>query len=90
MHRHNISSHRKPNPFFGNCHALTNDHVHAVGFGSGRHRCAGMPLARLVVQTALATILSLTSNFEVVEDKMAYAAMPELGAITCPVRITPA
>ncbi|KAI1856728.1 uncharacterized protein JN550_013668 [Neoarthrinium moseri] len=59
-----------------------------VGFGRGRHRCAGMPLARLAIDTAVRVILRATRDFEV-DGQLQYSRMPELGIISCPMRFSP-
>jgi len=60
-----------------------------LGFGYGKHRCAGMPLARMALQEGLKAILMLTKDFEVDGD-FEYARMPEMGIISCPLRIVSA
>ncbi|KAL2863984.1 cytochrome P450 [Aspergillus lucknowensis] len=59
-----------------------------LGFGRGRHRCAGMPLARMALQIGLTEILRQTADFEV-DGPLKYASMPEMGLTSCPIRITP-
>ncbi|KAL4862949.1 hypothetical protein BDV12DRAFT_206864 [Aspergillus spectabilis] len=59
-----------------------------LGFGRGRHRCAGMPLARMALQIGLKVILRHSADFEV-NGPLDYADMPEMGITTCPLRITP-
>ncbi|KAK1657456.1 putative cytochrome P450 [Colletotrichum godetiae] len=54
-----------------------------MGFGRGRHRCAGMPLARLALDIILRVILKNTQDFEV-GGELQYSRMPELGIISCP------
>lgn len=54
-----------------------------LGFGRGRHRCAGMPLARLAIQTALEVLLRRTKHFEV-NGPLVFAKMPEMGLTSCP------
>jgi cytochrome P450 len=56
-----------------------------LGFGRGRHRCVGMPLARLAVRVALRVLLEKTSDFEV-DGPLEYARMPEIGIISCPLK----
>ncbi|KAK8052298.1 hypothetical protein PG993_003683 [Apiospora rasikravindrae] len=56
-----------------------------LGFGRGRHRCVGMPLARLAVETVMRVILRNTKDFEV-DGPLEYSRMPELGSISCPMR----
>jgi cytochrome P450 len=60
-----------------------------LGFGRGRHRCAGMPLARMGTQVALGTLLERTRRFEV-DGEVEYARMPEIGAVSVPLAVTPA
>ena len=73
-----------------------------LGFGRGTHMCAGMPLARLAIQTALsrtsdsfckllwltlrAVLLENTTSFEV-NGPLAYGRMPELGITSCPLSL---
>ena len=57
-----------------------------LGFGRGRHQCAGMPLARLAIQVALEVLLRDTTRLEV-NGPLAYARMPEMGITSCPLRI---
>jgi cytochrome P450 len=54
-----------------------------LGFGRGRHRCVGMPLARLAIQIALQVLLDSTSDFDV-NGALEYSRMPEIGIISCP------
>ncbi|KAK8043144.1 hypothetical protein PG994_013627 [Apiospora phragmitis] len=56
-----------------------------MGFGRGRHRCVGMPLARLAVETVMRVILRSTKDFEI-DGPLQYSRMPELGIISCPMR----
>ncbi|KAH8895354.1 cytochrome P450 [Thozetella sp. PMI_491] len=56
-----------------------------MGFGRGRHRCAGMPLARLTLDIVLRAILRNTHDFEV-DGELQYSRMPELGIISCPMK----
>jgi cytochrome P450 len=58
-----------------------------LGFGRGRHRCAGMPLARLALQVGLKAMLEGCRDW-IVSGKIQYAKMPEMGIISCPVDIT--
>ncbi|KAH8767827.1 putative cytochrome P450 [Hyaloscypha finlandica] len=59
-----------------------------LGFGRGRHRCAGMPLARMMIQVALRVLLKKSKGFEV-NGSLEYARMPEMGIISCPLSIKP-
>jgi cytochrome P450 len=60
-----------------------------LGFGKGRHRCAGMPLARMVLKVWLRTFLEKTKDFEVSGDLL-FARLPEIGIIGCPMKLYPA
>lgn len=59
-----------------------------LGFGRGRHRCAGMPLARLALQVGLKVMLEECQDWYV-NGELQYAKMPEMGIVSCPVRIVP-
>ncbi|KAL4812284.1 cytochrome P450 [Aspergillus spinulosporus] len=59
-----------------------------LGFGRGRHRCPGMPLARMALQIGLVAILQQSSDFDV-SGPLEYAGTPEMGITSCPLRITP-
>lgn len=56
-----------------------------LGFGRGRHRCAGMPLARLGLRIELEELLAATTGFHL-EGEPRYARMPEVGLTSVPVR----
>jgi cytochrome P450 len=60
-----------------------------LGFGRGRHACAGMPLARLSIRVALEELLAATSGFET-EEVASGAQMPELGPTSVPIRLVAA
>jgi cytochrome P450 len=60
-----------------------------LAFGRGRHRCAGMPLARLALLIALQELLARTGRFEV-DGPLEGARMPEIGYVSVPLRIRPA
>ena len=60
-----------------------------MGFGRGRHRCAGMPLARLALQIGLRVMLEMTEDWDL-DGELQYAKMPEMGIVSCPIRIVPA
>lgn len=66
----------------------SNIHEH-LAFGRGRHRCAGMPLARLGILVALRTLLAGTRRFELAGE-VEGARMPEVGAVSVPLRVQPA
>ncbi|ORY90696.1 putative cytochrome P450 [Leucosporidium creatinivorum] len=54
-----------------------------LGFGIGRHQCAGRPLARMGLQIALRVLLKSTTKFEV-NGPFTFARMPEVGLTGCP------
>ncbi|KAI6820890.1 hypothetical protein KC340_g13446 [Hortaea werneckii] len=54
-----------------------------LGFGRGRHQCAGMPLARLTLDIMVRSILKHNKSFEVAGE-LEYSRMPEMGVISCP------
>ena len=58
-----------------------------LAFGRGRHRCAGMPLARLAVLVALEELLAGTAGFEL-DGPLEGARMPEIGYVSVPLRLT--
>lgn len=60
-----------------------------LGFGRGRHRCAGMPLARLGIRVALTHLLQATASFHV-NGPTVGARMPEVGLTSVPLELTPA
>jgi cytochrome P450 len=60
-----------------------------LGFGRGRHRCAGMALARMMLKVFLEVLLRKTSDFEV-DGECEFARLPEVGMISCPMKFTPA
>jgi len=57
-----------------------------LGFGRGRHRCAGMPLARMALQVGLKVMLEESLDWDI-DGELQYAKMPEMGVVSCPVRI---
>ncbi|MFV2195354.1 cytochrome P450 [Nocardiopsis sp. LOL_012] len=57
-----------------------------LAFGRGRHHCAGMPLARLGLLTALRTLLQRTRLFTL-DGEVEGARMPEVGAVSVPLRL---
>ncbi|GAA6052993.1 hypothetical protein JCM3770_001168 [Rhodotorula araucariae] len=59
-----------------------------LGFGKGRHRCAGSQLARMIVQVALEDLLESTQSFELAGE-CEGALMPECGIISCPLKMVP-
>jgi cytochrome P450 len=56
-----------------------------LGFGRGRHRCAGMVLARMMLRIYLETLLDKTKDFDV-DGEVHYARLPELGVTSCPIK----
>ncbi|KAF2738911.1 cytochrome P450 [Polyplosphaeria fusca] len=60
-----------------------------LGFGRGRHRCAGMPLARMALAAGVKVMLDMTSDWEI-DGELEYAKMPEMGIVSCPIRIVKA
>lgn len=65
-----------------------NIHQH-LGFGRGRHRCAGMPLARMMITIALEELLAATTSIRS-DGPYQYARMPEVGLTSVPVQVVPA
>ncbi|GJN90114.1 hypothetical protein Rhopal_003113-T1 [Rhodotorula paludigena] len=59
-----------------------------LGFGKGRHRCAGSQLARMIVQLAVRDLLEATESFELAGE-CEGALMPECGIISCPLKMVP-
>ncbi len=62
-----------------------NVHQH-LGFGRGRHRCAGMPLARLMLRIALEELFAATEQIST-DGPYEFARMPEIGLTSVPVTI---
>lgn len=61
-----------------------------LGFGRGRHRCAGMPLARLSLQIALEELLAATQSFKTETGPGTPGArMPEMGPTSVPISLQP-
>jgi cytochrome P450 len=56
-----------------------------LGFGKGKHRCAGMPLARMALKIFLTQLLERTKDFEICGE-LGYARLPEIGLLSCPLR----
>jgi cytochrome P450 len=56
-----------------------------LGFGKGKHRCAGMPLAKMALKIFLTQLLSRTKDFEVAGE-LGYARLPEIGLLSCPIK----
>ena len=52
-----------------------------LGFGRGRHRCPGAPLARLSLQIAIGELLAATSSFTLL-GATEGARMPEVGHVS--------
>jgi cytochrome P450 len=57
-----------------------------VAFGLGPHRCAGEPLARLMLQIALEVLLARTERIEL-GGEVAMTRWPEWGTLTAPLRV---
>jgi cytochrome P450 len=57
-----------------------------LAFGRGRHRCVGMPLARLSLLVALEELLGSTRRFELA-GPLEGARMPEIGYVSAPLRL---
>jgi cytochrome P450 len=57
-----------------------------LGFGRGRHRCAGMPLARLGIRIALEELLAATRSIHAT-GPFGHARMPEVGLTSVPVTL---
>lgn len=58
-----------------------------LGFGRGRHRCAGMSLARLSLRIGLEQLLTQTGHIEL-DGPVETTRMPEVGAQAVPLRVT--
>ncbi|WP_203137600.1 cytochrome P450 [Microbacterium sp. JZ31] len=61
--------------------------AHHLGFGRGRHRCVGMPLARMALRIAVEELLAATTSFTA-QGPFQHARMPEIGHTSVPVRVT--
>jgi cytochrome P450 len=60
-----------------------------VGFGRGKHRCAGMSLARMMMKIFLKVLLRNTTDFDI-DGELEFARLPEIGMISCPLNLKPA
>jgi cytochrome P450 len=60
-----------------------------VAFGLGPHRCAGEPLARLMLRVTLAELLGRTRRIEL-DGEVTMTRWPEWGTLSAPLRVTPA
>lgn len=58
-----------------------------LAFGSGPHRCAGAPMARIMLQAAVGALLAGTSSFEL-DGAVKMSGMPEVGPVYVPLRVT--
>lgn len=58
----------------------------SLAFGRGPHHCVGMALARLELRVALEELLARTSRIEL-SGPVTPTRMPEIGALTVPVRL---
>lgn len=63
-----------------------NIHTH-LGFGRGKHRCAGMVFGRMLLRVFLQVLLRQTKDLDM-DGEPEYARLPEVGIIGCPVRFT--
>jgi cytochrome P450 len=59
-----------------------------LAFGAGPHRCAGAPLATLMLRVTLEELLARTSSIEVTGD-VTMTGWPEWGTLSVPTRLTP-
>lgn len=60
----------------------------SLAFGRGPHMCIGASLGRLEMQIALRTLLELTEDFDL-NGEIMPTRMPEIGALSVPLRFTP-
>lgn len=60
-----------------------------LAFGRGPHNCPGIHLGRMQVRVMLDELLDLTSHFEI-DGPVGPARWPEIGAISVPLKFTPA
>ncbi len=60
-----------------------------VAFGLGPHRCAGEPLARLMLQTTLEQFLARTKSFDL-DGPVKMTRWPEWGTLSVPLKVNPA
>ena len=60
-----------------------------LAFGAGPHRCAGAPLATLMLRVTLEELLARTSAIEL-DGEPAMTGWPEWGTLSAPIRLTPA
>ncbi|KAF2105622.1 cytochrome P450 [Lophiotrema nucula] len=56
-----------------------------LGFGRGRHRCAGMALARMMLKVVLQVFLKNRIDFEI-DGEPEFARVPEICMIGCPMK----
>jgi cytochrome P450 len=68
---------------------LNRDNINShLGFSRGRHRCAGMALARMMLKVFLEILLRKTLDFDV-EGECTFARLPEVALIGCPMKFVP-
>jgi cytochrome P450 len=60
-----------------------------LAFGVGPHRCAGSPLAVLMLRLTLEELLTLTASIEQ-DGEPTMTGWPEWGTLSAPMRLTPA
>jgi cytochrome P450 len=60
-----------------------------LAFGVGPHRCAGAPLAVLMLRLTLEELLTLTASIEQ-DGEPTMTGWPEWGTLSAPMRLTPA
>lgn len=60
-----------------------------IAFGRGPHRCAGAPLARVMLQAALDELLRQTTTFRLAGD-IEMTRWPEWGTLSVPLEVTAA
>jgi cytochrome P450 len=77
---------------FGDPHEFVLDRPNIgrhLAFGAGPHRCAGAPLATLMLEVTLEELLARTSEIAV-DGEVAMTGWPEWGTLSVPTVLTPA